>query len=151
MWAFWRLVLHWSGSVTDHHKFLLLNQTYVLGNGLSCFLYFLLLTQTYVLSNVRPELFIVIVVFVSVSVLFLFFTTDIHAFIYFTLFLGDFSSRWFVSRCTPAITSHLQNGSAFAFLHLLNTILGLWIFNTCSKYFVTDVNGLDSAVEQTVC
>ncbi len=29
---FGRLVLRWSGSVTDHHNFLLLNQTYVLGN-----------------------------------------------------------------------------------------------------------------------
>ncbi len=44
---------------------------------------------------------------------------------------------WYLE-CTPAITSHLQNGSAFAFLHLLNTILGLWIFNACSKYFVTE-------------
>ncbi len=39
---------------------------------------------------------------------------------------------WYLE-CTPAITSHLQNGSALAFLHLLNTILGLWIFN-----FVTE-------------
>ncbi len=44
---------------------------------------------------------------------------------------------WYLE-CTPVITSHLQNGSAFAFLHLLNTILGLWIFNECSKYFVTE-------------
>ncbi len=44
---------------------------------------------------------------------------------------------WYLE-CTPVITSHLQNGSAFAFLHLLNTILGLWIFNACSKYFVTE-------------
>ncbi len=66
---FGRLVLRWSGSVMDHHNFLLLNQTYVL-------------------SNVRPELLLFIVVFVSVSVLFLFFTTDIHTFIYFTLIFG---------------------------------------------------------------
>ncbi len=44
---------------------------------------------------------------------------------------------WYLE-CTPVITSHLKNGSAFAFLHLLNTILGLWIFNACSKYFVTE-------------
>ncbi len=44
---------------------------------------------------------------------------------------------WYLE-CTPVITSHLQNGSAFAFLHLLNRILGLWIFNACSKYFVTE-------------
>ncbi len=64
---FGRLVLRWGGSVTDHQ-------------------YFLLLNQTYVLSNVRPELFIVVLVSVSV----LFFTTDIHTFIYFTLFLKGF-------------------------------------------------------------
>ncbi len=33
---------------------------------------------------------LIIVVFVSVSVLFKFFTTDIHTFIYFTLFLKGF-------------------------------------------------------------
>ncbi len=65
---FGRLVLRSGGSVTDHHKFLLLNQTYVLG-------------------NVRPELFFVYSCWSFLSVLLLFFTTDIHAFIYFTLFL----------------------------------------------------------------
>ncbi len=34
------------------------------------------------------------------------------------------------------------------FLHL-STILGLWIFNAYSKYFITDVNGLNSAVKRT--
>ncbi len=51
----------------DHHKFLLFNQTYVLG-------------------NVRPELFFVYNCRSFLSVLLLFFTTDIHAFIYFTCF-----------------------------------------------------------------
>ncbi len=54
---------------------------------------------------------------------------------------------WYLE-CTPAITSHLQNGSAFAFLHLLNKILGLWIFNACSKYFVTECEWLDSTVKR---
>ncbi len=59
----------------DHHKFLLLNQTYVL-------------------SNVRPELFIVYsCLCFSLCVIFIFY--DIHTFIYFTLFWEDFSSRWF--------------------------------------------------------
>ncbi len=68
---FGRLVLRWGGLVTDHHKFLLFNQTYVLG-------------------NVRPELFFVCSCWSSLSVLLLFFTTDIHAFIYFILFLRGF-------------------------------------------------------------
>ncbi len=76
MWAFWeaRPALGW------------------IGHGSSIFL---LLNQTYVLSNVRPELFIVYSCPCFSSVLFLFFTTDIHSFIYFTLFLKGFSSRWF--------------------------------------------------------
>ncbi len=44
---------------------------------------------------------------------------------------------WYLER-TLTFTCHLQNGSAFAFLHLLNTILGLWIFNAYSRYFVTE-------------
>ncbi len=67
---FGRLVVGWGGSVTDHHKFLLFNQTYVLG-------------------NVWPELFFVYNCRSFLSVLLLFFTTDIHAFIYFTLFLRE--------------------------------------------------------------
>ncbi len=55
----------------DHHNFLLLNQTYVLG-------------------NVRSELFFVYSCWLFLSVLLLFFTTDIHTFIYFTLFLKGF-------------------------------------------------------------
>ncbi len=65
-------VLRWSGSVTYHHYFLLLNQTYVLG-------------------NVQSELFFCLwLSVVHVSMLFLFFTTDIYTFIYFTLFLKGF-------------------------------------------------------------
>ncbi len=51
-----------------HHYFLLLNQTYVLGNVVSC-------------------LWLLVV---HVSMLFLFFTTDIYTFIYLTLFLKGF-------------------------------------------------------------
>ncbi len=51
---------------------------------------FLLFNQTYVLGNVRPELFFVYNCRSFLSVLLLFFTTDIHAFIYFTLFLRGF-------------------------------------------------------------
>ncbi len=36
---------------------------------------------------------------------------------------------WYLE-CTLTFTCHLQNGSAFASLHLLNTILGLWIMYT---------------------
>ncbi len=117
---FGRLVLRWSGSVTDHHKLLLLNQTYVLG-------------------NVRSELLFVYSCWLFLSVLLLFFATDIHTFVYFALFLKGFFI-WVVwcLECTPVITSHLQNGSAFAFLHLLSAVLGLWIFNACSKGFVAE-------------
>ncbi len=55
---------------------------------------------------------------------------------------------WYL-KCTSAFTCYLQNGSAFAFLHLLNTILGLWIFNAYSKYLSLNVNGLNSAVKRT--
>ncbi len=53
---------------------------------------FLLLSQTYVLGNVRSELFLVYGcrLFMFFFVLFLFFTTDIYTFIYFTLFLKEF-------------------------------------------------------------
>ncbi len=64
---FGRHVLRWSGSVTN----------------------FLLLSQTYVLGNVRSELFFVY----GCSyfyVVFLFFIADIYTFMYFTLFLKGF-------------------------------------------------------------
>ncbi len=59
-------VLRWSGSVTYHHYFLLLNQTYVLGNvrselflfmvvGCSCFyVVFIFLQQTFILLLFYP-------------------------------------------------------------------------------------------------
>ncbi len=43
---------------------------------------------------------------------------------------------------------HLQNGSASAFF-LLNTILGLWIFNAYLNILSLNVNGLNSAVKRT--
>ncbi len=52
---------------------------------------FLLLSQTYVLGNVRSELFFVYGSrLFTFSELFLFFTADIYTFIYFTLFLKGF-------------------------------------------------------------
>ncbi len=62
---FGRHVLRWSGSVTTYHHFLLLRQTYVLG-------------------NVRSELFFVYGCRLFTFLLFLFFTADIYTFIYFT-------------------------------------------------------------------
>ncbi len=35
------------------------------------------------------------------------------------------------------------------FLHLLSTILGLWIFNAYFKHFITECDGLNSAVKRT--
>ncbi len=52
--------------------------------------YFLLLSQTYVLGNVRSELFLVYGCQLFMLFLFLFFTTDIYTFIYFTLFITGF-------------------------------------------------------------
>ncbi len=52
---------------------------------------FLLLSQTYVLGNVRSELFFVYGCrLFTFFMLFLFFTADIYTFIYFTLFLKGF-------------------------------------------------------------
>ncbi len=119
---FGRLVLRWGGSVTDHQ-------------------YFLLLNQTYVLSNVRPELFIVYSCpCFSLCVIFIFYNRHSFFYLLYLIFKRIFHLGGLVSylECTPAVTCHLQNGSAFAFLHLLNTILGLWIFNAYSKYFITE-------------
>ncbi len=110
-------VLSWSGSVTYHHYFLCsIRPTFSVMCGLSCFLF--------------------MVVGCSCFYVVLFFTTDIYTFIYFTLFLKGFFTKevWYL-KCTSAFTCYLQNGSASAFFHLLNTILGLWIFNAYSKYF----------------
>ncbi len=110
--------MRWSGLVTNHH-------------------YFLLLSQTYVLGNVRSELFLVygcqLFMFLC-CFYFYFFTTDIYTFIYFTLFLKGI---WYL-KCTSVFTCYLQNGDASVFFHLLNTILGLRIFNAYSKYFITE-------------
>ncbi len=48
------------------------------------------------------------------------------------------------------ITSHLQNGSAFAFLHLLNTILGyIYEYSMHALNILSlNVNGSDSAVKR---
>ncbi len=53
---------------------------------------FLLLSQTYVLGNVRSELFFVYGcgLFIFLCFFFLFFTADIYTFMYFTLFLKGF-------------------------------------------------------------
>ncbi len=63
---FVRHVLRWSGSVTNHHYFLLLSQTYVLGNvrselflvyGCQLFMFlccFCFLQQTFILLFILP-------------------------------------------------------------------------------------------------
>ncbi len=73
---------------------------------------------------------------------FLFFTTDIHIFIYFTLFLKGFFIWvvWYLE-CATAFTCYLQNGSAFAFIcwiqfwfHVINGIKEFDHFSSLSGY-----------------
>ncbi len=118
---FGRHVLRWSGSVTNHH-------------------YFLLLSQTYVLGNVRSELFLVYGCQLFMFLLFLFFTTDIFTFIYFTFISkGIFHLGGLVSKMHISVYMLFTEWRCFCFFfHLSNTILGLRIFNAYSKYFITE-------------
>ncbi len=54
---------------------------------------------------------------------------------------------WYLE-CTTAVACRLQNGSAFAFLHLLNTILVCEYSMHTLDILSLNVNGLDSAVER---
>ncbi len=124
---FGRLVVGWSGSVTDHHKFLLFNQTYVLG-------------------NVRPELFFVYSCWSFLSVAFIFYNRYSCFYLLYLVFKGIFHLGVLIS-----INCHLQNGSDIASFHLLNTILRLCIFNVYSKYFITKCDGLEFCCWTNLC
>ncbi len=112
--------LRWSGSVTDHHNFLLLNQTYVLG-------------------NVRSVLFFLsIVLVISVCIAFIFYNRYIYFYLLYLISKRIFHLGVLISRTHTNVYMSFTEWECFCFLHLLNTILGLWIFNAYSRYFVTE-------------
>ncbi len=129
MWAFWETCLRWSDRSRTITIFCCsVRPMFSVMCGLSCSLFMV----------VGCSCFYVVFIF-----------TDIYFYLFYLISKGIFHLGGLVSKCTSAFTCYLQNGSASAFFHFLNTILGLWIFNVYSKYFITDVNGLNSAVKRT--
>ncbi len=101
-------VLRWSGSVTDHH-------------------YFLLLSQTYGLGNVRSELFSCLWLSV-VHVFFVLFLFLQQTFILLFIYLiskGIFHLGGLVSKMHISVYMLFTEWKCFCFFHLLNTIMGL--------------------------
>ncbi len=131
MWAFWeaRCGLKWIGHGSS--QVLLFNQTNVLG-------------------NVRPELFFLSIVVGHLCLCCFYFLQQIFMLL-FTLpfFKGIFHlGGWYLER-TLAFTCHLQNGSAFASLHLLNTIWDYEYLMYTLNILLLNVTGLNSAVKRT--
>ncbi len=99
-----------------------------IGHDLSLFL---LLSQTYVLGNVRSELFFVYVVGCShFYVVFVFYSRHLYFYLFYIISKGIFHIGGLVSKMHISVYGLLRNGSAsvfcsFCFLHLLCTILGL--------------------------
>ncbi len=100
---FGRHVLRWSGSVTNHH-------------------YFLLLSQTYVLGNVRSELFLVYVV--GCSCFYVVYNRHLYFYLFYLISKGIFHLGGLVSKMHISFYMLFTEWKCSAFF-LLNTILGL--------------------------
>ncbi len=117
-------------SVIDHHKFCCSIRTmFSVTCGLSCFLS----------------------IFVGHLCLCCFYFLQ-QIFILYLLYLiskGFFHLGGLISRTHTNVYMSFTEWECFCFSSLLNTILGLWIFNVYSKYFVTECDWLNSAVKRT--
>ncbi len=120
---FLQLDLRWSGSVTTYH-------------------YFLLLSQTYVLGNVRSELFFVYGCrLFHFYVVFVFYSRHLYFYLFYLISKGIFHIGGLVSKMHISVYVLFTEWKCFCFLfflHLLSTILGLWIFNAYFKHFITE-------------
>ncbi len=104
---FGRHVLHWSGSVTNHH-------------------YFLLLSQTYVLGNVRSELFLVYGCQLFMFLCFFFcYNRHLYFYLFYLISKGIFHLGGLLSKMHISVYMLFTEWKCFCFFYLLNTILGL--------------------------
>ncbi len=110
---FGRHVLRWSGSVTTYH-------------------YFLLLSQTYVLGNVRSEFFLVYGcrLFMFFCVVFIFYNRHLYFYLFYLISKGIFHLGGLVFKMHISVYMLFTEWKCCelvvsAFFHLLNTILGL--------------------------
>ncbi len=98
-------VLRWSGSVTNHHYFLLLNQTYVLG-------------------NMRSELFMV----VSCScfyVVFIFYNRHLYFYLFYPISKRIFHLGGSVSKMHISVYMLLTEWKCFCFFSFIEYNLGI--------------------------
>ncbi len=100
--------MRWSGSVTNHRYFVMLNQTYVLG-------------------NVRSELFLVYScrLFMFFWVVFIFYNRHLYFYLFYPIYKMIFRLGDLVSKIHISVYMLLTEWKCFCFFHLLNTILGL--------------------------
>ncbi len=131
-WAFWKtcLALKWTGHVSLPFFCCSIRPTFSVMCGLSCFLY-------------------IVVPCSCLYMVFIFYNRHSYFYLLYLISKRIFHLGGLYLECATAFTCYLQNVNAFACLHLLNTILGLWIFNAYSKYFITECDGLNSAVKRT--
>ncbi len=99
---FGRHVLRWSGSVTYHH-------------------YFLLLSQTYVLGNVRSELFLVY----GCLLFILFFKTDVYTYLFYLISKGIFHLGGLVSKVHISVYMLFTEWKCFCFFSFIEYNLGI--------------------------
>ncbi len=90
--------MHWSGLVTTYHCFLLLSQTYVLGNVRSEFVLCLWLSV------------------VHIFMLFLFFAADIYTYLFYLISKGIFHIGGLVSKMHISVYVLFTEWKCFCFL-----------------------------------
>ncbi len=137
VWAFRETCLALGGSVTTYH-------------------YFLLLSQTYVLGNVRSELFFVYGCrFVHIFMLFLFFySRHLYFYLFYIISKGIFHIGGLVSKMHISVYVLFTEWKCFCFfffcfLHLLWTIWDYEYSMHTLNILSLNVNGLNSAVKRT--
>ncbi len=101
-------VLRWSGSVTNHHCFLLLNQTYVLG-------------------NVRSELFLVYGcrLFMFFCVVFIFYNRHLYFYLFYPISKMIFHLGDLVSKMHISVYMLLTEWKCFCFFSFIEYNLGI--------------------------
>ncbi len=78
-----------------------------------------------VMCGLSCSLFMVVGCSCFFCVVFIFYNRHLYFYLFYLISKGIFHLGGLVFKCTSAFTCYLQNGSASAFFHLLNTILGL--------------------------
>ncbi len=104
--------------------------------GLNCSLFMVVSCSCFYVVFVCYNRHLYFYLFYLIS--FFFLLSTIFYFLFYLISKGIFHLGGLVSKMHISVYMLFTEWKCFCFFYLLNTILGLWIFNAYSKYFITE-------------